>query len=174
MFFFLAIACFSVTVFAHAFALRFRPNLSLLTTSLGTSVVASFVFSLGVFVFAAPYFEQSIYAGTCSFFAYQLFFFLGPATADRSLLMLLRSTEQVGMTEADIQAHHLPESFIEKRLEECLDAGLIGRKGERFLLSSRGIFFARVYLLLARIYKLHARDNWYYSFSPERQEIGHH
>jgi len=161
--------CFVVTALLHSALLRFRPGLGLLVSSLGSNLAvmaaALMIAGLGL----APGGFEGVWHGTVTaFFAYQLFFFLGPATADRSmtahLLLYLQSRGSDGAGIEALLTDYEPEQFLHKRLQECTSTGLISSSGDAVRLAWRGRLMARTYAALMSMYRLKRRPQWRDSF----------
>ena len=134
-FFLISLFCFSVILLVHVLLLRLRPRTGLLASSLVTSaaVLAAFAMLAAQGHFPLD-FRLTIFGGTTAFFAYQLFFFLGPVTADRSLtahlLLYLRDQGPRSVPVEQVVEEHAPREFITKRFDECLGASLIRQEKE--------------------------------------------
>lgn len=172
-FFLFSLFCFFVILLVHVLLLRLRPRTGLLASSLVTSaaVLAAFAMLAAQGYFPLD-FRLTIYGGTTAFFAYQLFFFLGPVTADRSLtahlLLYLRAQGPRSVPVEQVVEEYAPREFITKRFDECLGASLIRQEGQDIGLTRRGRVFARVYAGLLRTYRLRQRNQWHDSFQKIR------
>jgi hypothetical protein len=165
----ISLGCFSLTAICHALVLRLCPSLGLLVTSVGSSFAVSGVFLVLAWLgLSSTELALSFYGTTTAFLAYQLFFFLGPATADRSmtahLLLYLRDQGEQGATRDSILADYAPEEFLHKRFDECRDASLTTGRDDHVRLTARGRLLASVYSLLLAMYRLRDRRAWRDSF----------
>jgi len=165
----ITLGCFSLTAICHVLVLRLRPALGLLVTSVGASLAVSGCFLVIAWLRLSPAgLALTFYGAATAFFAYQLFFFLGPATADRSmtahLLLYLRDQNEQGATEESILADYAPGEFLHKRFEECRDASLTTGRDQHIRLTARGRLLASVYNCLISMYRLRGRREWRDSF----------
>ncbi len=162
-----ALACFAAILIVHAVWLRLSPGTGLLGSSLVSSlIVIGGLIGLAVSGLIPVDTQTAVSAGIASFFAYQLFFFLGPATADRSLTahLLLYLEKHEGVPAEKLMRDHDARAFLDKRLDECSETGLIARDAARIALAPRGRVLARIYAGFNALYGLRDRDRWHEFF----------
>ena len=115
--------------------------------------------SLLSYLFIAPFFSSfSCYIismlGTAltAIFAFGLYAFLGPITADRSLICQLiiffNTFDASGESFDNIQRRFNQNDFIQKRIDECKKAGIVQEVNGKFSLSKKGERLARMYIFL--------------------------
>jgi hypothetical protein len=171
--------CSGTFAILQTLGLRAHRPRRILCYLLGVYVVSATVTVAISAVFLRPFFSSlSCFAVglggtllTC-FFAAGLYSFLGPATADRSctahFLMLLRQ-EPDGAYDAERLVRRFDgRVFMEKRFDECLNAGLIQIRDGRVSLTSKGLRMANLYAAQLRGFRLDCRDEFNHSF-PECQ-----
>ena len=161
----------AATLALHSISLRYRPELSLLQSSVSICLLTQTIANVCVALCYPDLLTTSFDASVACFFTYQLFFFLGPATADRSLtahfLMLLLDSPEQTLSQKEVLKRYKGDSFLLKRYDECGEAGLVHRRDSSLTLTGQGKLFARMYSALVSLYQLDQRSRWHTLFSTK-------
>ena len=149
---------------------RFLVRRHLLPVSTGVALVTAGAVSIAGW-FTLPAFFSSkealvlalVGSATTSLFAAGLYSFLGPITADRScasqMLQFFVDSGR-GLSREAIQHAFDADGFVDKRIVECLDGGLIRDEGGVFVLTPRGQRLAAVYRFLSSLLALESMSEY--------------
>ncbi len=130
------------------------------------SIISGFLINYFLFLNAFSSIEVFIISTLNTEFAALFFSFLyifaGPVTADRSfasqLLMNLQMEKEKDLD--GLLKNFNSRDFINKRLEECLGAGLIRNQNGKFGLTKKGKVVAKSYYVLFHLYGLRKREGF--------------
>jgi hypothetical protein len=84
-----------------------------------------------------------------------LYGLMGPASVDRSvsahIVKLIYLAPQHCLKEAELFSLYTHADMLEKRFRECLEAGIIERRGDELGVTRRGARIARFYIVLGNV-----------------------
>jgi len=159
LFFTLLIAHIMLFLITHWIILRrfTRDNIIcsfLMATFLSVTLISllSYVFISSFFSSFSCYIISMIGTALSAIFAFGLYAFLGPITADRSLacqlIILLNKFDAPGESLDNIQRRFDQTNFIQKRIDECKMGGIVQEINGKIFLSKKGSELAQIYIFL--------------------------
>jgi hypothetical protein len=160
--FFFLLHIVALRIFAKSNIL-YSSALTVLLSVLSVTLLSYFLVA-GLFSSFESYALSAVGTGLAAIFAFGLYTFLGPATADRSLacqmIVFLSGRAGAECGRAELYDRFDPEGFIEKRIDECREEDIIRDLGETIALTEKGKRIARVYIFLILSLGLRGRSGY--------------
>ena len=161
---YLAVIAMCAAVFSviHVTAIRLRRGDRLLTTlcvAIGFSALVGA--GLGWWLLGERFSSPEVCAVACvaaalTFPGYAgLYALMGPASVDRSIsahiVKLIYLAPNHRLKEADLFKLYTHEDVLEKRFRECMESGIIERRGDELAVTPRGAQVAQFYIVLGKL-----------------------
>lgn len=176
---FVSLFILQITLFfvLHCFVLRAFKKRNLLYCASASALAAAAAVTVPGYFLVSNMFSSAGAAAVslagsalASLFACGLYTFLGPATADRSLacqmLVTLRETPGGSSTREKLLRDFNPYGFVEKRIDECKEEGILVEAGGGLVLTEKGQRLADKYIFLLRLLRLREREGYVQYFKP--------
>jgi hypothetical protein len=147
----LPLGCFGLAVFLHGIAMRLPLRIDpvrrflMVGVPIGAALVAFSLATLGLTIHAFA--AILLYAFLCEL--YMFFFTLVISSVSVTMLIMLRR----GAVEVSaLTSTYDPRGMVKLRLDRLIKNGLIGREGDRLIVTSKGMWLHRVFGALRRFF----------------------